>query len=423
MGAGTHTPGKLAAIALKKLGDGWHADGGNLYLFVRGDSRGWVFRFTAPDGKRRNMGLGSLANVSLADARKTAEALRSQTKHPTAASDPLAERQVARAQQRLEIAKRMTFSQAAVAFLSAKSHEWKNAKHALQWETTLTTYAYPVFGNLPVASVDTGLVMKCLEPIWTEKNETASRLRGRIESVLDWATVREHRKGENPARWRGHLDHLLAKPSKVQKVEHHAALAFTEIGAFMVELRAREGMSPRALEFAILTSSRSGEVRGATWAEIDLKGAVWTIPAARMKAEKEHRVPLSLASLALLNGLPRLEGTDLVFPNGKGTLLSDMTLGAVLKRMGVGVTAHGFRSTFRDWAGETTAYPREVIEHALAHQLKDKAEASYARGTLFDKRRRLMTEWANYCDAVHDADAKVVPIRALGEEKTAPGRA
>jgi integrase len=411
MGTGKHEPGKLAAVALKKLGEGWHADGGNLYLFVRGASRGWVFRFTAPDGKRRNMGLGGLDKVSLSVARKVAEALRSQTRHPIAPVDPLAERQAERAQQRVEVAKLMTFKQAATAFLTAKSPEWKNVKHAAQWETTLSSYAYPVFGSLPVSAIDTGLVMKCLEPIWITTNETARRLRGRIENVIDWATVSGHRQGENPARWRGHLEHKLAKPSKVQKVEHHAALAFAEIGAFMVDLRTREGMSPRALEFAILTAARSGEVRGATWSEVDLTAGVWAIPLERMKAGKEHRIPLSAAALSLLNNLQRLEGVDFIFPNAKGGQLSDMTLGAVLKRMGVGVTAHGFRSTFRDWAGETTAYPREVIEHALAHQLKDKAEASYARGTLFDKRRRLMTEWTDYCDAVQGADAKVVPIR------------
>lgn len=412
MGAGTHKPGKLAAVALKKLGEGWHADGGNLYLFVRGTSRGWVFRFTAPDGKRRNMGLGSLEDVGLAAARESAKVLRAQTRHPTEPKDPLAERCAVRAQQRVEVAKLTTFAQAAAAFLTAKSHEWKNAKHAQQWETTLTTYAYPVFGHLPVASVDTGLVMKCLEPIWADKNETASRLRGRIESVLDWATVREHRQGENPARWRGHLDHLLAKPSKVQKVEHHAALPFAEMGAFMPALRAREGLGPRALEFAILTAARSGEVRGATWSEIDLTAATWTIPPARMKAGKEHRIPLSAPAIALIKSLPQLEGVDLLFPNAKSAQLSDMTLGAVLKRMGQDVTAHGFRSTFRDWAGETTAYPREVIEHALAHQLKDKAEAAYARGSLFDKRRRLMADWAKFCGTVPRSEcATVTPIR------------
>lgn len=408
MGAGTHKPGKLAAIALKKLGEGWHADGGNLYLFVRGTSRGWVFRFTAPDGKRRNMGLGALDDISLAVAREEAGKLRNQTRHPTEPKDPLAERCTARAQRRVEAAKMTTFAQAAAAFLEAKGHEWKNAKHAQQWETTLSTYTYPILGRLPVSSIDTGLVMKCLEPIWTTKTETATRVRQRIEKVLDWATVSGHRQGENPARWRGHLEHKLAKPSKVQKVEHHAALPFSEIGAFMPTLRAREGLGPRALEFAILTATRSGEVRGATWGEIDLSAATWTIPSERMKAKKEHRIPLSAPAVALLKSLPRLDGTDLLFPNSKGAKLSDMTLGAILKRMGQNVTAHGFRSTFRDWAGETTAYPREVIEHALAHQLKDKAEAAYAHGTLFDKRRRLMADWAKFCGTVPISESATV---------------
>lgn len=398
MSTKTHKPGKLEPVTLGRLGEGWHADGGNLYLFVRGKSRGWVFRFTAPDGKRRNMGLGGLDNVSLANARKLAAGLRSQARHPTEPIDPLAERQAVRVQKRLEAAKLITFSQAASAFLEAKSHEWKNAKHAGQWETTLATYAYPFFGQLPVASVDTALVVKCLSAIWSTKNETASRLRGRIESVLDWATVSGYRQGDNPARWRGHLDKLLAKPSKVQKVEHHAALPFTEIAAFMLDLRGREGSGARALEFAILTAGRSGEVRGATWSEIDLTTGVWTIPAERMKADKEHRIPLSDAALALLKAIPKTQDNPLVFPNLKGSQLSDMTMGAVLKRMGQGVTAHGFRSTFRDWAGETTEYPREVIEHALAHQLKDKAEAAYARGSMFDKRAHLMNDWARYCE-------------------------
>ena len=236
-------------------------------------------------------------------------------------------------------------------------------------------------------------------------------MRGRIESVLDWATVRGFRKGENPARWRGHLDKLLPARAKVQKVDHHAALPYSDMGAFMVELAKVEGMGAKALAFAILTATRSGEVRGATWAEFDLKAAIWTIPAARMKAEKEHRVPLSDDAVALLNALPRIDGVAFVFPSAKNGQLSDMTLTAVLRRMNKPVTAHGFRSTFRDWAGETTAYPREVIEHALAHQLKDKAEAAYARGTLFDKRRRLMADWAKHCGTVQTA-ANVTPIRS-----------
>lgn len=397
MGSGKHKPGKLVAVALQKLGEGWHADGGNLYLFVRGDSRAWVFRYTAPDGKRRNMGLGNLGSIGLAEARKLAAELRNQTKHPVEPIDPLAERQAAKVQARLNSAKMMTFAEAAAAFIEAKSHGWKNAKHAQQWGNTLTTYAYPEFGSMPVAAVDTPQILKCLSPIWVSKNETASRLRGRIESVLSWAVASRIRPaGENPARWRGHLDNLLAKPSDVQKVEHHAALPCEDIGAFMIDLRSREGVGARALEFAILTAARSGEVRGAVWSEIDIAAAVWTIPAGRMKMKKEHRIPLSGAALAILKS--QGVGAGLIFPNNKAKPLSDMTLGAVLKRMGLDVTAHGFRSTFRDWAGETTDYPREVIEHALAHQLKDKAEAAYARGSLFSKRAHLMEDWARYCE-------------------------
>ncbi len=394
----SHAPNQLSAVALPTLGEGWHADGGNLYLFIRGASKGWVFRYTSPGGTRRNMGLGSFPAVSLATARKEAAKLREQVKNPLDRKDPIAEGQAKRQRAIIEAAKRITFAQASEAYISAKAPEWKNAKHAAQWGATLATYAHPVFGALPVAAIDTALVVKALEPIWTEKNETASRLRGRIESILDWSTTSGYRQGENPARWRGHLDNLLAKPSKVQKVEHHAALPFAEMASFIVELRKREGYGARALELAILTAARSGEVRGATWGEFDLSGACWTIPAGRMKAEKEHRIPLSGAALALLKALPQGEGTALLFPSTKGTELSDMTLGAVIKRMGHEVTAHGFRSTFRDWAGETTSYPREVIEHALAHQLKDKAEAAYARGSLFEKRRALMQDWARYCE-------------------------
>lgn len=393
----SHAPNQLTAIELKTLDEGWHADGGNLYLFVRGASRGWVFRYTAPDGKRRNMGLGGFPAVSLAVARREATKLREQVKNPLDRKDPIAEGQAKRLQARLDAAKRTTFAEAASAFIKAKSAGWGNAKHIQQWGNTLATYAYPIIGVLPVEAVDTALVLKVLEPIWPTKTETASRLRGRIESVLDWATTSGYRQGENPARWRGHLDNLLPKPSKVQTVEHLAALPFAQIGSFMAELRKREGLTARALELAILTAARSGEIRGATWGEFDVDQAYWTIPASRMKAEKEHRVPLSDATMALLKALHAGESGALLFPSTKGTQISDMTLGAVIKRMGLAVTVHGFRSTFRDWAGETTSYPREVIEHALAHQLKDKAEAAYARGSLFEKRRALMQDWADYC--------------------------
>ena len=352
------------------------------------------------------MGLGAYPDVGLKEAReragKASKALRDEI-------DPIEQR---RSERSVMVAAReaaLTFEQCAAAFIAAKEHEWKNAKHGDQWRNTLTAHVYPVIGALIVRDVEQAHILKILEPIWATKNETASRVRGRIENVLDYATARGYRRGDNPARWKGHLDKVLATPSKVQKVEHLAALPFDQVGAFMADLRQQEGMGARALEFAVLCASRSGEVRGATRAEVDLDKAVWTIPKGRMKAGKEHRVPLSDAAVKLLRALPVIDGSELLFPNTKGKALSDMTLTATLRRMGCKVTAHGFRSTFRDWAGETSGYAREVIEHALAHQLKDKAEASYARGTLFDKRRRLMADWAKYC-ATMATSASVTPI-------------
>jgi integrase len=413
MGKSSHKPGKLAPVALKTLGDGWHSDGGNLYLFVRGDSRGWVFRFVAPDGKRRNMGLGSQYSVTLAEARKQAAILREQVKHPTAPNDPLAARQETRLAQKLAKRKHMTFKACALAYIEAHRAEWKSSKHGQQWENTLATYAYPVFGDLPVAAVDEALVLKVLTPIWTTKTETATRLRGRIESVLDWATFNKYRQGENPARWKGHLDNSLAKPEKVSKVQHHPALPYAEIGTFIEELRKRDGLGARALEFAILTAARSGEVRGATWSEIDLTNCLWVIPAERMKMEREHRVPLSDATIELLKALPRVEGESLIFPSSKpNTPMSDMTLSAVLRRMNRhDITVHGFRSTFRDWAAETTNYPRDKAEMALAHSIGDKVEAAYRRGDMVKKRLRMMNDWAKYCATVRGEDGKVIPIR------------
>lgn len=405
----THEPGKLPAVALPKLGDGWHADGGNLYMFVRGNSRSWVFRYTAPDGRRRNMGIGSFPTVGLAAARDMAKDLRAKTKHPFHPVDPIAARKQAKLDARKQDAKRMTFKACAEACIEALRPGWRNEKHAKQWSATLETYAYPVIGSLPVADIDIALVRRVLEPIWNEKAETARRLRARIEAVLEWATP-EYRTGENPARWKGNLKGKLAAKSKVS-VLHHAALPYVETGDFMQELRQQQGLGPRALEFAILTATRSSEVRNATWDEIDLKAKLWVIPKQRMKAGREHLVPLSDAAVSLLKSLPRLEGTDHVFPNSKGAALSDMALTAVLRRMGKKVTAHGFRSTFRDWAGETTAFPREVIEHALAHQLADKAEAAYQRGTLLEKRRQLMGAWAEYCGTPSAARGEVIPLR------------
>lgn len=398
--------GKLSAREVAtKATPGHYGDGGGLWLQISdAGTKSWVFRFKSPvTGKAREMGLGSFDTYSLAEARERA---REQRKVVDAGRDPIAEREAARQSTRLAAAMAMTFDQCAAAYISAHRAGWKNAKHAQQWENTLAADVSPVIGALPVAAIDTALVVKVLEPIWTKKNETASRLRGRMESVLDWAKVRGYRTGENPARWRGHLDKILAAPAKVQRIEHHRALPFEEVGAFMADLATRAGTAAMAVRFGTLTAARSGEVRGATWDEFDMAAKVWTIPAERMKAEKEHRIPLSDAALAILQAVPRLVDSPYVFPAPRGGMLSDMTLTAVLRRMGrADVTVHGFRSTFRDWAGETTAFPREVIEHALAHRLKDKAEAAYARGTLFDKRRLLMDSWAKHCTTIkRDAD-------------------
>lgn len=403
---------ELSALEVNRLtAPGLHAVGGvaGLYLQVTDSgARSWILRATVGT-RRRDIGLGGFPDVTLAGAREAARAGRLKIKDGI---DPVEEAKAKRSALAASQAAAITFGDAAAKYIAAHESGWKNAKHASQWASTLESYAFPTIGKIRVSEIETAHIITVLEAIWTTKTETASRLRGRIESVLDWATVRGYRIGENPARWKGHLDMILPARAKVQKVEHHAAMDYREIGAFMAKLAKVEGMGARALEFAILVAARSGEVRNALWSEIDEKAAVWTIPAGRMKAEKEHRIPLSPSALGLLRKQPRIAGTDLVFPNNKATptALSDMTLTSVLRRMGQTVTVHGFRSTFRDWAGETTAYPREVIEHALAHQLKDKAEAAYARGTLFDKRRRLMADWAKHC-AIGTA-SKVTPIRS-----------
>lgn len=411
---------KLSAMAVQKAKEpGYYGDGGGLWLQIsKLGGKSWVFRFTL-QGKTREMGLGPAHTVSLAEARAKALAHR---KAIAEGHDPIEARKAEQQRAKLEAAKMKTFAECAKAYIEAHQAGWKSEKHAKQWAATFETYAFPKIGQLPVAAIDTSLVLTVLQQeveadgeaksqLWHAKTETASRLRGRIESVLDWATVRGYRQGENPARWKGHLDKLLPSRNKVQKVEHHAALPYADIGAFMVKLRKREGIAARALEFAILTAARSGEVRGATWGEIDLQARTWTIPAARMKAGKEHRIPLSDKAVELLESVPRIVGSEYVFPAPRKGQLSDMSLTAVLRRMECGdLTQHGFRSTFRDWAGETTAYPREVIEHALAHQLKDKAEAAYQRGDLLTKRSRLMADWARYCDSVLPMTENVVSI-------------
>lgn len=411
---------ELNALAVSRLATpGLHFVGGVAGLAMNVSAlggRSWILRIRVA-GKRRDIGLGGYPDVPLAQAREKAREKRDMVERGI---DPIEDRRAKRAALIAERARSITFKEAAEQFLKDKSPEWKNAKHAAQWASTLEQYAYPVIGKMLVRDVELAHILTILKPIWTEKTETASRLRGRLDSVINWVTAHGYRTGPSPARWKGNLDALLPKPSKVARVEHHAAAPYQQAGAFMARLRKMEGMGARALEFAILTATRSGEVRGATWAEIDLGAATWTIPEGRMKAEKEHRVPLSPQAVELLRKLPRVAGSDYVFQSPRSGALSDMTLTAVLRRMGADATVHGFRSTFRDWAGETTAYPREVIEHALAHQLKDKAEAAYARGTLFDKRRRLMVDWATFLDRIHvegTADEikhflTIVPIRA-----------
>lgn len=394
----------LGPLAVKNLtGHGLHFVGevpGLALQVLQSGAKTWILRVKIGD-KRRDMGLGGYPEVSLADARTLARQARQKVREGI---DPIEERRAARSALMASAAKVMTFKDAADALIAAKQAEWKNAKHRHQWKATLERYAYPSIGKLSVADIELPHILNVLQPIWTAIPETASRLRGRIEAVLDWATVSGYRTGLNPARWRGHLDKKLAQPSKLKARRnerigsdgHHAAMAMDDAAPFMVLLRQVTGMGARALEFATLTAARSGEVRGATWGEIDLDARVWTIPGNRMKAGKEHRVPLSDAAAALLKALPRMAGTNLVFPAPRGSKLSDMALGAVLRRMKVKATAHGFRSTFRDWVGERTAYPGEMAEMALAHAIGSKVEAAYRRGDMFERRRKLMEDWATF---------------------------
>jgi integrase len=400
---------KLSAVQVKSISEsGKHHDGGGLYLQVSaGGAKSWIFRFML-DGRPREMGLGPVHAIPLAEARKRAAECR-RMRHD--GIDPIEARSAQRDEKKLEAAKSMTFDACAAAYIDAQKAAWKNAKHREQWPNTLKTYASPVFGSLPVQAVDVGLVMKALEPIWQTKSETASRLRGRIEAVLDWATVRGYRKGDNPARWRGHLDKLLPARNKVQRVEHHPALPYDDLADFVVMLRKQEGIAPRALEFLILTATRTGEVIGARWDEIDLEQKIWVVPAARMKAGREHRVPLSGAAVAILEEMKKIRESEFVFPGGKsGKPLSNMAMLAVLKRIGRSdLTNHGFRSSFRDWAAERTNFSREVAEMALAHTVGDKVEAAYRRGDLFQKRRQMMVGWARFCGTTRPP-AEVVPI-------------
>ncbi|MEO6824611.1 MAG: integrase arm-type DNA-binding domain-containing protein [Nitrosospira sp.] len=385
-----------AREVVNKKKQGNYCDGGGLYLQIsEPGSKSWIFRF-ALNGKDRHMGLGSCHTVSLAEARGAAVECR---KLVLRKIDPIASRDADHAQQRLEAAKSVSFSECANAYIKTHRSSWKNAKHADQWANTIKTYCGPVMGGLSVQTIDTALIMRVLEPIWTVKPETASRLRGRIESVLDWAVVSGYREGDNPARWRGHLDNLLPSLKKKSRVKHHPALPFEEMSGFMEELKAQEGVAARALEFLILTAARTGETIGAQWKEFDLTAMIWTIPAVRMKASMEHRIPLSKRAMEIVRALHMVKQSDFVFPGQKeGKPLTTMAMLALLKRMEkMNLTVHGFRSSFRDWASECTNFPRDVCEMALSHTIANQAEAAYRRGDLIDKRRSLMEEWSRHC--------------------------
>jgi integrase len=406
---------KLTALEVARAKKpGLYGDGKGLALRIgrSAAAKSWVFRYML-DGRAREMGLGALSDVSLAEARARAREYRKMLKDDENPKDPIEARRERRQARRIERASAMTFRDCAERYIAAQRTGWRNPKHAAQWPATLAAYVYPVFGSLPVQAVDVGLVMKALEPIWTAKPETASRVRGRIESVLDWATARGHRAGENPARWRGHLDNLLPRRSKVRRVEHHAALPYAEIGPFMAELRQQEGIAARSLELAILTAARTGEVIGARWAEIDEEARLWVIPGERMKAGREHRVPLSEPALAILRKMAASRESEFVFPGGRaGRPLSNMAMLQLLRRMGRGdLTVHGFRSSFADWCAEKTNTPSEVREMALAHTVGDSVEAAYRRSDLVDKRHQLAEAWARYC-ATPEAAANVVAFAA-----------
>ena len=401
---------ELLPVQIKRLTQpGFYAVGGvaGLHLQVKDSgARSWILRVKI-GSRRRDLGLGGYPDVKLAAARDSAREAREQIRQGI---DPVEARKATRAALIAAQAKELTFEQAAILCHRSKTPAFRNIKHGSDWINSVTRYALPIIGKLPVADVELPHITKILEPIWCVRTETATRVRQRIESVLAWATVSGYRTGDNPARWKGNLEYALAKPSKVRKVKHHAALPWQDIGGFMVQLRNREGMAAKALEFLILTAARSGEVRLATWDEIDLDAKIWTVPADRMKAEKAHRIPLSAPAVALLKALPRFEGSSYVFSAPRGGSLSDMTISAVCRRMKVQAVPHGFRSTFKDWCRSSTSYADEVSELALAHVSSDATRAAYARDELLPKRTRLMRDWGKFCGTIQ-LKAGVTPIR------------
>jgi integrase len=368
----------------------------------------WLLRFQR-NHREGYMGLGSCFDVPLKDARERARDARLKLSDGV---DPLAAKRADKAKAALEAAKVLTFKQAATQFFDQHEARWQNAKYRSSFLNTLRDYAFPVIGGIAAGDVDTALVIRVLDPIWKTKTVTADRVRNRIELVLGWATVRGYRTGDNPARWRGHLQTHFPPRGKIAKTQHHAALPYSEVPGFLAKLRTHSVVSAKALEFTILTAARTGEVTGAQWDEFDLDGKVWTVPAARMKAGKEHRVPLSAPVIELLKALPTETDNDNVFIATNGGI-SSMTMHALLRRLDANatMTVHGFRSSFRDWAAERTAVPQVVAEMALAHTVGNAVEAAYRRSDLFDKRRKLMDAWATYCTTPVASGAKVVPMR------------
>ncbi|GBQ94594.1 bacteriophage P4 integrase [Gluconacetobacter liquefaciens] len=392
------SPHQLTVRQVAALKEGAQADGGNLWVVAKGGSKVWTFRYTSPKtGKRREMGLGSAVNVSLVEARKRAADCR----HALLVGvDPLEQRRAEEAAAKRE--QGLTFQQVAERYITEQSPGWRDMRAAATWTASLELNAFPVCGATPVEAMGTDAVLEVLRPIWATKTETASRIRGRIERILDYARTHGWRSGENPARWKGHLAAILPKPTAVAKIEHHAAVDRKGISRVMAALAMSSGVAAKAVRFACLTAARSGEVRAAVWSEIDLTEGTWAVPAHKMKAGKEHRVPLTNGALAILREVEPLRDPragDLVFPGQKrGKPLSDVALSKAL-HLAAGtkdVTVHGLRSTFRDWAAEETDYPREVAEMALAHAIGDKVEAAYRRGDLFEKRRQMMDDWARW---------------------------
>lgn len=402
---------ELSALDIKRIAKpGRYAVGfipGLLLVVKDSGAKSWILR-TVIGNKRRNIGLGGYPEISLAKARERAREAKELIEQGV---DPIEQRKARKLAFLNSQNGRMNFSEAARRCHEKKMPEFKNKKHGKDWISSIKRYAFPVIGRIAVADVDLSHIQAILIPIWNDKTETATRLRQRLEQVLNWATISGYRKGDNPARWKGHLDAILPVPSKIKKVKHMPALPYKDIGAFMLELRKREGIGARALEFIILTACRSGEARLATWGEIDLENKIWTIPADRMKAGKPHRVPLTDDMLKLLLNLPRLEGSRYIFPAPRGGALSDMALSMLCRRMKVDAVPHGFRSTFRDWAAESTNYPREVAEQALAHTISSAVEAAYRRGDLYNKRIRLMEAWSGFINKPAEVKATVIPIQ------------